>query len=267
MQAGRGTLGFNEYMDGVNTLMGRWPDDRSRGDVLYDLWLGVLPDLYEGSESKIVKTMGDDNAMTQMLLEDMRPLWNAKDKFIANLSEEDQELLAVKRSQYSTPLQKAYDHALELLRPYYNFQDQVHAGIANPIVREAFSKRMSGTSVQKDRVKKEALEAIPPFWKELETAEGLVEQWRDEWLRIGYDDAEQWDAEHASKILTDLKLAKMPQTPSQLLMLWELASPTFSDEDEEYKQDLILRVNYEDITWHEPWVEPRDAITAPPSYR
>jgi hypothetical protein len=263
MQAGRGTLQYAEYMDGVNTLMGKWPDDRSRGEVLYDLWLGIQPDLYSGSDSKIVQRMGDDGAVVDMLIEDMKPLWNARDAFLSALRNSDnpgdEELLMAKITQYNTPLQLEYDHALALLRPYYDFQDRVHAGIQDSRVQIAFSKRMNGTSNQKKAVLLEA--DAKGFLKELMHAEVMVDAWREDWLRRSYDDAEEWDATHAAQILVDMKLAKMPDSPAQLLKLWDLASPKFKEGDEIYEQELVDRIDYDKIPVHEPWVAPEDAIT------
>jgi hypothetical protein len=262
-QSGRGTLAFKEYMEGVNTLMGRWPDDRSKGDLLYATWLGLQADLYDedetGSDTKIIQKMGDDRTMVDLLLQDMRPLWNIQDQFLASLSEDDKELLEVKRSQYATALQADYRNALEMLRPYYDMEDRVHAGIRDPRVREAFSKRMNGTSNQKKAVENYA--KAQGFWPELDETEGMVDAWRKDWLRRGYDDAEEWDATHAAQILVDFKLAKMPDSPAQLLKIWDLASPKFKEGDEIYEQDIVDRIDYGKIPVHEPWVAPEDAIT------
>ena len=262
-QAGRGTLAFNEYMDGVNTLMGRWPDDRSKGDILYATWLGLQADLYDadetGSDTKIIQKMGDDNTMIDLLLQDMRPLWNVQDQFLASLSEDDKELLEVKRSQYATPLQASYRHALDMLRPYYDMEDRVHAGIQDPRVREGFSKRMNGSTNQKKSVMDKA---IREGWVgELDRAEGMVAAWRIDWLRRGYDDAEEWDAMHSAQILVDWDLAKMPDSPAQLLKLWDLGSQQFKRGDEQYEQDIVDRIDYGKIPVHEPWVASEDAIT------
>ena len=262
-QAGRGTLAFKEYMEGVNTLMGRWPDDRSKGDILYATWLGLQADLYDedetGSDTKSIQKMDDDRTMTDLLLQDMRPLWNRQDEFIAALSEDDQELLEVKRSQYATALQASYRHALDMLRPYYDMEDRVHAGIQDPRVREGFSKRMNGSSNQKKKVLDKAIEE---GWIDaLNTAEGMVDAWRKDWLRRGYDDAEEWDATHAAQILVDYNLAKMPDSPAQLLKIWDLASPKFKEGDEIYEQDIVDRIDYDKIPVHESWVAPEDAIT------
>ena len=262
-QAGRGTLKYKEYMEGITTLMGRWPDDRSRGDILYATWLGLQADLYDedmtGSDTKIIKQMGDDNTMVDMLLKDMKPLWNEQDQFLAALSDDDKELLDAKRTQYATPLQAAYRHALDILRPYYDTQDRVHAGIQDPRVREGFSKYMNGSSNQKKKVLDTAIEE---GWIDaLDTAEVMVDAWREDWLRRSYDDAEEWDATHAAQILVDMKLAKMPDSPAQLLKLWDLASPKFKEGDEIYEQELVDRIDYDKIPVHEPWVAPEDAIT------
>ena len=89
----------------------------------------------------------------------------------------------------------------------------------------------------------------------------MVDAWRKDWLRRGYDDAEEWDATHAAQILVDYNLAKMPDSPAQLLKIWDLASPKFKEGDEIFEQDIVDRIDYGKIPVHEPWVAPEDAIT------
>ena len=97
-----------DYANIMSTLAGLWPDEATRGELLLTQWRSV---------SRSGDKDGDD-ALT-IGIENRRPIYLAQDNFLDSLSPEDQVILQKARESYMTPMERDWEDAKAVMKPYW----------------------------------------------------------------------------------------------------------------------------------------------------
>ena len=234
---------YPKYIKMVSDYMGRHDVPEDRGDLLYHWWLSLEGQIYDGHTGYMVDGSYVDasNNIVEQILADPRPLFRLQDIFLDALSDSDKDLLQQKRSIYTTPMRRKYFAEMDLLRPYYEIEDRVYAGIRDKEQQYVFGQWLMGTPEQKERIERDYPELVrPPI--------SIINSEKKRLLAESSRETEDWNREHPH--LSPRKSLE------QYAMDWSVLQKPYSLEDAEYYQQLIDEVNIDNIV---P-LPPRDDI-------
>lgn len=227
-------IDYPKYIKHVSNYMGRWPIDETRGDMLYAYWRSLDAQIYDGLTGNMVDASYIDksNSIVQQLLEDPKPLFRLQDEFHDSLSEKDRSLLNTKRNIYTTPKRREYYADMDKLRPYWDIEDRVHAGIVSAEAQRRFGQWLAANPMQK-----EVLERDYPHL--LDEPLSRVRAERTRLLGENSTAVQTWNNDHPDEM--------QRVSLDRLRMKWHIGSKPYSMEDVEYYQRMLDEVDVESI--------------------
>jgi len=118
IQVIKGRAGYSGYIEAIATMSGLWPDERTKGELLYSGWVGLEHQIFPEEMSPTDIGIAERHA-------DPTPLFRAQEEFWNALSTSEQKLLIDERTSRATPTERLYIEDMQTLMPYFKVDTDV----------------------------------------------------------------------------------------------------------------------------------------------